>query len=71
MTTDQLALLGSIDGARDLEALCKESDLGDFEVCRTMWAFRVMGLARRLDAAAPLDEDGLEYIMPAEVQDDA
>lgn len=63
LTTDQVALLGSIDGVRDLETLCKESELGDFEVCRTMWAFRVIGLARRLDAAAPLDEDGLEYIM--------
>jgi hypothetical protein len=71
LTTDQVALLGSIDGARDLQALCKESELDDFEVCRTMWAFRVIGLARRLDAAAPLDEDGLEYIMPAEDQDDA
>ena len=71
MTTGQVALLGSIDGARDLETLCKESELDDFEVCRTMWAFRVIGLARRLDAAAPLEEDGLEYIMPAEDQDDA
>ena len=70
LTTEQVALLGSIDGVRDLETLCNESELGDLEVCRTMWAFRVIGLARRLDAAAPLDEDGLEYIVPAEGQDD-
>jgi len=63
LSSDQLALLGALDGVRDLEALCRASKLGDFEVCRTMWAFRVIGLARRLDAAAPLDEDGLEYIM--------
>jgi phage FluMu protein gp41 len=66
LSTEQIALLGAIEGVRDLETLCKESPLTDFEVCRTMWAFRVIGLARRLDAAAPLDEDGLEYIMPAE-----
>jgi hypothetical protein len=66
LSTEQVALLGAIEGVRDLETLCKESPLTDFEVCRTMWAFRVIGLARRLDAAAPLDEDGLEYIMPAE-----
>jgi hypothetical protein len=66
LSTEQIALLGAIEGVRDLEALCRESPLSDFEVCRTMWAFRVIGLARRLDAAAPLDEDGLEYIVPAE-----
>ena len=66
LSTEQVALLGAIEGVRDLETLCSESPLTDFEVCRTMWAFRVIGLARRLDAAAPLDEDGLEYIMPAE-----
>jgi hypothetical protein len=66
LSTEQVALLGAIEGVRDLESLCAESPLSDFEVCRTMWAFRVIGLARRLDAAAPLDEDGLEYIMPAE-----
>jgi hypothetical protein len=66
LSTEQLALLGAIDGVRDLETLCGESPLTDFEVCRTMWAFRVIGLARRLDAAEPLDDDGLEYVMPAE-----
>jgi hypothetical protein len=66
---EQLALLGTIDGKRDLEALCAHSPLSDFEVCRTLWAFRVIGLARRLDAAAPLDEDGLEYIVSAEEEE--
>lgn len=66
LSTEQVALLGAIEGVRDLESLCKESPLNDFEVCRTMWAFRVIGLARRLDAAAPLDDDGLEYVLPAE-----
>lgn len=66
LSTEQVALLGAIEGVRDLETLCADSPLSDFEVCRTMWAFRVIGLARRLDAAAPLDDDGLEYVMPAE-----
>jgi hypothetical protein len=63
---EKLALLGAIDGQRDLEALCAASPLSDFEVCRALWAFRVIGLARRLDAIAPLDEDGLEYIVSSE-----
>jgi hypothetical protein len=66
LSSEQVALLGAIEGVRDLETLCAESPLNDFEVCRTMWAFRAIGLARRLDAAAPLDEDGLEFILPAE-----
>jgi hypothetical protein len=66
LTPEQRGLLGAIDGTRDLEALCAQSPLPDFEVCRTLWAFRVIGVARRLDAAAPLDEDGLEYVLPAE-----
>ncbi len=70
LTPEQVALLGAIKGIGELETLCSESTLSDFEVCRTMWAFRVIGLARRLDAAAPLDEDGLEYIMPADEQED-
>lgn len=69
LTPEQLALLGAIDGTRDLEALCGQSPLSDFDVCRTLWAFRVIGLVRRLDAAAPLDEDGLEYVLPAEGED--
>jgi hypothetical protein len=66
LAPEQLALLGTIDGTRDLEALCSQSPLTDFEVCRTLWAFRVIGLARRLAAAATFDDDGLEYVMPME-----
>ena len=69
LTPEQLGLLGAIDGARDLEGLCGQSTLSDFEVCRTLWAFRMIGLVRRLDAAAPLDDDGLEYVMPVEGED--
>jgi len=66
LSAEQVALLGAIDGVCDLATLCADSPLPDFEVCRTMWAFRVIGLARRLDAAAPLDDDGLEFVLPAE-----
>ncbi len=40
--------------------------LNDFEVCRTLWAFRVIGLVKRLEEARPFDDDGLEYVLPAE-----
>jgi hypothetical protein len=49
-----------------VEALCADSMLNDFEVCRSLWAFRVIGLVRRLEHPPPLDDDGLEYVLPAE-----
>jgi hypothetical protein len=61
---DQAALLRSVKGIRDVESLCGESVLNHFEVCRNLWAFRVIGLVRRLEAAPPPDEDGLEFVLP-------
>ncbi len=63
LDVDQAALLRSVKGSPDVETLCRGSALGDFEVCRTLWAFRVIGLVRRLPESLPLDEDGLEYVV--------
>jgi hypothetical protein len=63
LDVDQAALLRSIKGARDVESLCAESVLTDFEVCRNLWAFRVIGLVRRVEESATLDNDGLEYVL--------
>jgi hypothetical protein len=65
LDVDQAALLRSVKGPRDVEALCAESMLNHFEVCRSLWAFRVIGLVRRLEHSIPLDDDGLEYVLPA------
>lgn len=63
LDVDQLVLLRSVTAAREVESLCRESELSDFEVCRNLWAFRVIGLVRRLRPETPLDEDGLEYVL--------
>lgn len=63
LDVDQAALLRAVKGSPDVEALCAESALDDFAVCRTLWAFRVIGLVRRLPESLPLDEDGLEYVL--------
>jgi hypothetical protein len=63
---DEVALFRAVQGPRDVESLCAESTLTDFEVCRTLWAFCVIGLVRRPGAAVPLDEDGLEYVLPSD-----
>jgi len=65
LDVDQGALLRSVKASRDVESLCEESMLNDFEACRNLWAFRVIGLIRRVEDAAPLDDDGLEYVFPA------
>ena len=71
LSFEKLALLTSLNGTRSVEELCQESSLPDFEVCRTLWAFRVIGLVRRVDApaaraAAPVIDDGLDLVLPSE-----
>lgn len=66
LDVDQGALARAPKKGRSVEELCAESELNDFEVCRALWAFRVIGLVKRLEHAQPLDEDGLEYVLPAD-----
>ena len=66
LDVDQAALARAAKKGREVEALCAESVLNHFEVCRALWAFRVIGLVKRLEESLPLDEDGLEYILPAD-----
>ncbi len=63
LDVDQAALLRATREPADVESLCAGSVLNDFEVCRTLWAFRVIGLVRRIESPAPLDDDGLEYVL--------
>jgi hypothetical protein len=66
LDVDQAALLRSVKGTRDVESLLAESMLNHFDACRSLWAFRVIGLIRRVEAATPLDDDGLEFVIPEE-----
>jgi hypothetical protein len=66
LDVDQVALLRAIKDVRDVESLLAESMLNHFEACRTLWAFRVIGLIRLVEAATPLDEDGLEFVLSGE-----
>jgi hypothetical protein len=63
LDVDQAALLRSVKGVRDVESLCAGSILNHFEVCRNLWAFRVIGLVRWVQETLPLDDDGLEYVL--------
>jgi Domain of unknown function (DUF4388) len=68
LSIEKLNLLVSLTKPASVEAICNESPMPDFEVCRTLWAYRVIGIVRRMDVPAvrpPLDEDeGLGFVLP-------
>jgi hypothetical protein len=67
LSSEAVDLLGFLGEAREVEFLCTRSRLSSFEVCRTLWAFRVIGVIRRVAVATerPLDDDGLEFVLDA------
>jgi hypothetical protein len=65
---EKLALLRSLDKPSRVEDICGSAgELSDFEVCRSLWAFRVIGLVRRIDGPAPaveLEDESLGIVVP-------
>jgi hypothetical protein len=51
LTPEKLLLLTGHEGERDVESICRESALSDYEVCRTLWAFRVIGVLKQVPPA--------------------
>jgi hypothetical protein len=68
VTAEKMAILTSMEGVRTLEQICEASTLPDFEVCRTLWAYRVVGAVQRVDRAVATtgDDDGLGLIINGE-----
>jgi hypothetical protein len=50
---EKAALVTSVGEPRSIDDICRDSSLSHFEVCRTLWAFRVIGLIQRVDVAPP------------------
>jgi len=71
LSIEQQSLVIALDSPTDVEGLCHDSMLSDFEACRTLWAFRVIGVVRRTDTpqvsrpASP-DDDGLAFVLTQE-----
>ena len=67
---EKMALLRMLDGPARVEDLCRATELPDFEVCRVVWAFRVIGLIRRADVAqgavVDLEDESLGIVVPEE-----
>jgi hypothetical protein len=61
-------LLGTLEGDLSVEVICAASSLSSFEVCRTLWAFDVIGLVKRSDtpAAEAEDDEGLGLLLSSE-----
>jgi uncharacterized protein DUF4388 len=70
LAPEKLAVLTDLAKPKTVEEICDASDLPDFEVCRTLWAYGVVGVVRRLDKpaveAVAVDDDGLGLVMPEE-----
>lgn len=65
---EKLALLRALDHPARVEALCGAAGLPDFEVCRALWSFRVIGLIRRIDeateAGVDVEDESLAIVVP-------
>jgi hypothetical protein len=48
LSLEKLSILTGLDVEQDVGTICKNSTLSHFEVCRTLWAYRVIGVVQRL-----------------------
>ena len=72
LAPDVRAIVETLAEPRTVGEMCAASTLADFDVCRAIWAFRVVGILRRLDGARPaaaapgLEDDGLGDVLSAD-----
>jgi hypothetical protein len=70
LSFEKLSLLTGLHGIRSVEQICAEATLPDFEACRALWAFRVIGAVFRVDApaapAASPEDEGLGFVLAGE-----
>jgi len=64
LSFERLSLLTTLYGERSVQSICDESTLSDFEVFRTLWAFRVLGIVVRASSPTSdeLDDEGLDMV---------
>jgi hypothetical protein len=65
---DKLALATALSGVQTVDQICSPSSLSHFEVCRTLWAFQIIGVVRRVGLAAPteIEDEGLGSVLAQE-----
>lgn len=63
------ALVDALARPQSVKQLCAGSSLPSFELCRSLWAFRVIGLVERTAepaAGTALDDEGLGFVLSEE-----
>ncbi|HEV7499734.1 MAG TPA: DUF4388 domain-containing protein, partial [Vicinamibacteria bacterium] len=54
LSLEKLSLLTGLEMEQDVGTICRNSTLSHYEVCRTLWAYRVIGVVQRLaDPTSP------------------
>ena len=53
LTQEEQEILSHVNGRASVEQICQVSYLSNFETCRILWAFHVLGLIRRGHAGDP------------------
>ena len=48
LSLEKLSILTGLETEQDVGTICASSTLSHFEVCRTLWAFRVIGVVQRV-----------------------
>jgi len=48
LSLEKLSILTGLEMEQDVGTICRNSTLSHFEVCRTLWAYRVIGVVQRL-----------------------
>jgi len=48
LSLEKLSILTGLEVVQDVDSICTNSTLSHFEVCRTLWAYRVIGVVQRL-----------------------
>jgi len=59
LAPEEQEILSHVNGRASVEQICQVSYLSNFETCRILWAFHVLGLIRRGQAGDPVRE-GIE-----------
>jgi len=47
LSMEKVSILTGLDVEQDVGTICRNSTLSHFEVCRTLWAYRVIGVVQR------------------------
>ncbi len=63
LTEGERALLALLDRPHSVGAVCESSELGDFEICRSLWAFRLVDLIEPAPNEPGIDDDGLGLVL--------